>query len=90
MKSLLPLGLSACFVLLTACAPEPGSASWCEAKKEQPKSQWTMDDAATFASHCLIDDLTIGSEAWCERLRDRPKGEWTADEASSYARHCVM
>jgi hypothetical protein len=84
------LGLSLSVLWLAACAPEPGSARWCEQKEEQPKSQWSMADATTFASRCLIEDLTIGSDAWCERLRDRPKGEWTADEASSYARHCVI
>ena len=77
-------------VALASCSAEPGSQQWCEEKKEEPKSQWTLDDASTFASHCLIDDLTIGSEQWCERLKEKPKGEWTADEGASYARHCVM
>ncbi len=90
MKRISLVGLTTCLFLLAGCDPEPGSERWCEQKKEQPKSQWSMDDATTFASRCLIDDLTIGSEAWCENLQAKPKGEWTADEASSYARHCVM
>ena len=85
-----PLLVAAAALALAACTAEPGSERWCEAKKEQPKSEWTMDDAATFAAHCLIDDLTVGSEAWCKHLSDKPKGEWTADEAASYAKHCLM
>jgi len=77
-------------VVLAGCTPEPGSEKWCATKKEQPKSEWTMDDAKTFASHCLLESSTVGSEAWCEDLKEKPKGEWTADEAASYAKHCVM
>jgi hypothetical protein len=77
-------------VLLAACAAEPGSERWCEEKKAQSKSEWSMEDAGTFAQHCLIDDLTIGSEAWCENLKEKPKGEWTANEAADFAKHCVM
>ena len=77
-------------VALAACTAEPGSERWCEQKKEQPKSEWSMDDAKTFAAHCLIEDLTIGSKEWCENLKDKPKGDWTADEAASFAKHCVM
>ena len=77
-------------LLLLACAPEPGSEGWCEAKKEQPKKEWSMEDAGTFTKHCIVDSLTIGSEEWCEKLADKPKGEWTGDESASYARHCVL
>ena len=77
-------------VVLAACTAEPGSERWCEQKKDQPKSEWSMDDAKTFAAHCLIEDLTIGSKEWCENLKDKPKGDWTADEAASFAKHCVM
>ena len=82
--------IGAGLVVLTGCTPEPGSEKWCEAKKEQSKSEWTMSDATTFASHCLLESSTVGSEAWCEDLKEQPKGEWTADEAASYAKHCVM
>jgi len=85
------LALAAIFLAgLAACAPEPGSTAWCEAKKEQSKTEWSMDDAGTFAKHCLIDSTTVGSEAWCENLKEKPKGDWTADEAGDYAKHCVM
>jgi hypothetical protein len=75
---------------VAACSAEPGSERWCEAKKEQPKSEWSLEDATTFASHCLIDSLTVGSEAWCENLKEKPKGDWTADEAASFAKYCVI
>jgi Protein of unknown function (DUF3012) len=77
-------------LLLTACAAEPGSEKWCAAKKEQPKSEWSGSDAATFAKNCLFDSTTIGSEEWCENLSEKPKGEWTAEEAGNYAKHCVI
>ena len=77
-------------IVLAACSAEPGSEKWCAQKKEQPKSEWTGSDAATYAKHCIIDGLEVGSEKWCEDLDGKDKGEWTADEAASYAKHCVM
>ena len=77
-------------LILSACAAEPGSEKWCEAKKEQAKSEWTGSDAATFAKNCIIDGMEVGSESWCEDLAGKPKADWTASEASSYAKHCVM
>lgn len=79
-----------CILLLTACSVEPGSEKWCAAKKEQPKSEWTGEDAKTYAKSCLLESTTIGSEKWCEDLAEKPKGEWTADEAAGYAKHCVI
>lgn len=73
----------------TGCS-EPGSARWCEQKKEQPKSEWSLQDAGTFAKHCLVDATTIGSKPWCENLAGKDKGKWTADEAESYAKHCLL
>ncbi|MEP4149001.1 MAG: DUF3012 domain-containing protein [Halioglobus sp.] len=77
-------------LVLAACSAEPGTEKWCEAKKEQPKSEWTGSDAATYAKNCIIDGMEVGSEGWCEDLAGKPKGEWTADEASTYAKNCVM
>ena len=76
--------------MLAACAPEPGSSSWCKAKAEQSKSEWSASDAGTYAKHCVIDGFAIGSKQWCESLEKKPKGEWTVDEGTSYAKHCVM
>jgi len=77
-------------VLLTACSIEPGSEKWCKAKADQSKSEWTTDDAKTFAMHCIFDSQTIGSKEWCKDLGDKPKGEWTTNEAADYAKHCVI
>lgn len=77
-------------LLLGACSAEPGSEKWCAQKKEQPKSEWTGSDAATFTKNCLLESTTIGSEKWCEDLSGKPKGDWTGDEATAYAKHCVM
>lgn len=81
---------AASLCLLTACSPEPGSQGWCEQKAEQNKSDWTMDDASTYASHCLLDSTTIGSKEWCNDLKEKDKGDWTANEAADFAKHCVM
>ena len=81
---------AATVLLLAACSAEPGSEKWCAAKKEQPKSEWSGSDLATYTKNCLIEGTEIGSEDWCEDLAGKPKGEWTADEAKIYAKHCVM
>ncbi len=75
---------------LAACSAKPGSESWCEAKNEQSKSDWTTDDAMTFAKHCVFDSQTIGSEEWCENMDEKAKGDWTATETGDYAKHCVL
>lgn len=80
----------AAIVGLAGCSAEPGTEKWCQAKKEQPKSEWTGSDAATYAKNCLIDGMEVGSKEWCEDLSEKPKGEWTADEATTYAKHCVI
>ena len=79
-----------CVSLLAACSVEPGSEKWCAQMDETSKSEWTMDDAKTYASRCVIDSRTIGSEEWCAKLDEKDKGEWTTSEAADYAKHCVM
>ena len=39
---------------LTACAPEVGSEAWCNQMKEKPKGDWSTNEAADFAKHCLL------------------------------------
>ena len=82
--------LASSALLLVACSAEPGSEKWCAAKQQQPKSEWSLEDAGTYAKNCVIDGMEVGSDRWCEKLSEKPKGEWTADEAASYAKHCVM
>ena len=77
-------------LILAACSNEPGSAKWCAAKQEQPKSEWSASDAGTYAKNCLIDGSAEDSEDWCEDLSGKPKGDWSANETKTYAKHCVM
>lgn len=85
-----PLLIAVLALLLLACSAEPGSARWCEAKKEQPKSEWSASDLGTYTKNCLIEGTEVGSEGWCENLAGKPKGDWSANETTSYAKHCVM
>ena len=40
---------------LTACAPEIGSEAWCQQMKDKPKGDWSSNEAADFAKHCLFN-----------------------------------
>lgn len=51
--------LPACTLLLTlaalsGCAPEVGSERWCDAMKEKPSGDWTVNEASDFARHCIF------------------------------------
>lgn len=46
--------LGICLSALTACAPEVGSEKWCNQMKEKPKADWTANEAADFAKHCVF------------------------------------
>ena len=48
------LALLALFVS-SACSPEVGSEAWCEAMNEQPTGDWTANEAADYARHCLFN-----------------------------------
>ncbi|GIU50456.1 DUF3012 domain-containing protein [Shewanella sp. KT0246] len=39
---------------LTACAPEVGSEAWCKQMKEKPSGDWSSNEAADYAKHCLF------------------------------------
>lgn len=40
--------------VLTACSPEVGSKEWCEDLKAKPKGDWSANEAADFAKHCVL------------------------------------
>jgi hypothetical protein len=40
--------------LLGACSPEVGSEEWCADMKQKTKAEWTANEAADFAKHCLL------------------------------------
>lgn len=37
-----------------ACSPSVGSKEWCDNMKKKPKAQWTAQEAADFAKHCIL------------------------------------
>lgn len=50
------LVLALCAVgAVTACAPEIGSEAWCERMEETPRGDWTANQAADYARHCLLE-----------------------------------
>jgi hypothetical protein len=50
---LLLLGISPALVLM-ACSPSVGSEAWCEDMNAKPKGDWTANEAADYAEHCLF------------------------------------
>ena len=76
--------------VLSACSGGPGTEQWCEEKKAQSKSEWSGEDAKTFAKNCLLDSTTIGSEAWCEKMKEKESDELSVEEAKDFAKHCVI
>lgn len=52
---LLPLAVAACLVVIAACAPEVGSARWCEAMKAKPSGDWTANEALEYARSCVLN-----------------------------------
>ena len=41
-------------IFLSGCSPEVGSDAWCEDMSEKPKGEWTSNEAADYAKHCLF------------------------------------
>ena len=52
--------LSGVFLLigaLGACSPEViGSTAWCEMMDQKSKADWSANEAADYAKHCVLDD----------------------------------
>ncbi|WP_083981824.1 DUF3012 domain-containing protein [Arsukibacterium ikkense] len=51
-KMLVLLVLSS--TLLAGCAPAVGSQKWCNAMEAKPKGDWSANEAAEFAKHCIL------------------------------------
>ena len=47
--------LIASSVTIAACDPEIGSEAWCERMDDTPKGDWTANQAADYARHCLFE-----------------------------------
>ena len=41
-------------LLLGGCTPPVGSEAWCEKLKEKEKAEWTLQETADYAKHCII------------------------------------
>ncbi|MEH6625965.1 MAG: DUF3012 domain-containing protein [Motiliproteus sp.] len=41
-------------VLVSGCAPEVGSEDWCKDLKAKPKGEWSGNEVADFAKHCVF------------------------------------
>jgi hypothetical protein len=44
----------AAFAVLAGCAPEVGSERWCKKLDEKAKGDWTANEAADYAKHCIF------------------------------------
>lgn len=40
--------------MLSSCTPKIGSDEWCANMKEKTKADWTANEAADFAKHCIL------------------------------------
>jgi hypothetical protein len=89
-RTLRILPIIAMLLALASCAPQVGSAGWCEKMKETPVTEWSMANARDYANHCILPGTTIGSARWCEGMRKLPKGDWSANQAADFARYCVV
>ena len=59
MQKSIRLALAGCgvaFALLAiACSLFVGSEAWCEKMAEKPKGDWSANEAADYAKHCLFE-----------------------------------
>jgi hypothetical protein len=76
---------------VTGCAPEVGSESWCKSMEEKPKTEWSIKDAGSYATSCVITvSAKVGSEQWCKDIVQKPKADWSANDAKNYATQCLL
>ncbi|MCM8855269.1 MAG: DUF3012 domain-containing protein [Candidatus Thiodiazotropha sp.] len=56
MKTIIPLSLTGVFlVTILGCSAKVGSEQWCDAMKDKAKADWTANEAADFAKHCIFN-----------------------------------
>ena len=53
-RAVLTLMVLSLWILLAGCAPEVGSDAWCKQMQEKPKGDWTANEAADYAKHCVL------------------------------------
>ena len=64
MKGVLPVALNrrsglwlspwVMVALLSGCSPSVGSEAWCDAMEDKPKGDWSTNEAADYAQHCVF------------------------------------
>ncbi|WP_420427672.1 DUF3012 domain-containing protein [Algiphilus sp.] len=57
MKSVKPYlsgGVVAIAFALSACSPEVGSKAWCQDMDEEPKGDWSANEATAYARNCIF------------------------------------
>ena len=53
-KFVIPCVSAAMLLCLSACAPEVGSEEWCAKLKAKPGGDWTANEVADYAKHCVF------------------------------------
>ncbi len=54
-KRIAAAGLAILFCLLAlSCSPAVGSEAWCKKMNETPKGDWSANEAADYAKHCVL------------------------------------
>ncbi len=55
LRDILPVVfLAATLSVLPGCSAEVGSERWCTQMKDKPKGEWSANDVADFARHCVL------------------------------------
>jgi len=54
VKSISVFAALSFFALIAGCSPEVGSEAWCKKMNEKPKGEWTANEAADYAKHCVF------------------------------------
>ena len=47
--------LGAALFALWGCSAKVGSEEWCAQMKNKPKGDWSANEAADFAKHCIFE-----------------------------------
>ena len=50
-----PLAAALVAGALTGCAPEVGSARWCERMSDKPRGDWSTNEALDYTRYCIFD-----------------------------------
>ncbi|MEW7983785.1 MAG: DUF3012 domain-containing protein [gamma proteobacterium symbiont of Phacoides pectinatus] len=54
MKRVIAVALAGLVLTLAGCAPEVGGEAWCKQMNDKPKGDWSANEAADYAKHCVF------------------------------------